>query len=216
MVAGCEAEAQGHKQGLFLHAAACLADGLRELAQRLGVPANGLQVALSLGVQDAPRCLTEGAVRHVVLGHRGLQHALQIVGQNALKLLRGVSQHADAVPEQHSREAHKLPRIVPQDTLAHKLASNLLPCLVIIQQPDVVAVHPAELVLVKDRGDLAHAFHLKALQELVDLVDLLVGAVIPAQLCKVVNHARRQVSPALILPHGDCSVAFRKLAAVWS
>src|SRR5207244_432103 len=79
---------------------------------------------------------------------------------------------------------------------------------------EVVAVHPAELLLVEDRRRLGDAFEREALDQLLRCEELGALVVAPAEEREVVAHRLREIARVPKVLDGSCAVALGELLAV--
>mmetsp|Transcript_77528 Transcript_77528/g.136767 ORF Transcript_77528/g.136767 Transcript_77528/m.136767 type:complete len:331 (+) Transcript_77528:590-1582(+) len=80
----------------------------------------------------------------------------------------------------------------------------------------MMAIHPLTLVSIKNGCHLAHSIHFEALQQLIQSVYLLLGAIVPTKLGQIIHQTRRQVPPSLVLSHRHGSMSFGKLRSIRS
>mmetsp|Transcript_52744 Transcript_52744/g.171555 ORF Transcript_52744/g.171555 Transcript_52744/m.171555 type:complete len:234 (-) Transcript_52744:1205-1906(-) len=189
VVASREAKPKGGEQRLLLHTAALLTDELRKLLENVWVRADGIEGAVRLGLQDAGGRLLDGTAIDPLFGLRAGEHVVELVPHDAPQLTGRLGQRAHPLPQQGGGAAHEGARSLLDDAGLHQLRADHLRGLVVVQEPDMVPVHPLELVLVEDRCHLAHPLHLEGFQKLLDGVNLLVGTVVPAELRQVIDHA---------------------------
>mmetsp|Transcript_37360 Transcript_37360/g.89324 ORF Transcript_37360/g.89324 Transcript_37360/m.89324 type:complete len:239 (+) Transcript_37360:158-874(+) len=188
---GGQAQPKRDKEGFLLHTSTSLADLLCNLLHHLWILPNVIKVALLLRFQEQPRGLIERAVLYVRLSHLLRHHSLQIKLEHGSQLLDGIFEGANSVSEQLRGLFHEVAGDLFHEALVLQSGSYLLQGLLVAQPPHMMAVHPLELVRVKDGCYLAHALHLEGLEQLLDRVDLLLGPVVPSQLSQIIHQARR-------------------------
>mmetsp|Transcript_30628 Transcript_30628/g.99573 ORF Transcript_30628/g.99573 Transcript_30628/m.99573 type:complete len:549 (+) Transcript_30628:100-1746(+) len=209
-----ERDAERHKEVLALAA--------RRLADRLGPPfpvavGDGLLelagfVRVDDGVDDLLKVVVENLVR-LARGGGLLEWVREDVQELGFRLVDEVDGGDDEV---HARGGEGFARFAVRrhEPALRPRRLDERHLLLLGQRVEVLAVHPRELLLVKDGGALRDAVERKGAHELLRLVHLLLRAVVPPEEAEEVDHGGCEEALLLKVAHRGGAVPLRELAAV--